>query len=103
MLRPVKIVVILAVLVALAGCGRKATPPGDRALEGGMPPRMVFFRLIDSRHIQLEFDRALDPAPLKDTGNFILTGGGAAEVVLAKLDQATGRRLVLDVEGLEPG
>ncbi len=103
MLRPVKIVIILAVLGALIGCGRKATPPGDRALEGGMPPRMVFFRLLDSRHIQLEFDRALDPAPLKDTGNFILTGAGAAEVVLAKLDQATGRRLVLDVEGLEPG
>ncbi|OGD71707.1 MAG: hypothetical protein A2Y64_07620 [Candidatus Coatesbacteria bacterium RBG_13_66_14] len=106
MLRPVKIVIIIAALCALAGCGRKATPPGDRALEGGMPPRMVFFRLLDSRHIQLEFDRALDPAPLKDTGNFTLTGGGdgeAAEVVLAKLDQATGRRLVLDVAGLEPG
>jgi hypothetical protein len=67
---------------------------------------MVFFRLLDSRHIQLEFDRALDPAPLKETGNFILTtseGGGTAEVVLAKLDQATGRQLVLDVAGLEPG
>ncbi|HUT98642.1 MAG TPA: Ig-like domain-containing protein [bacterium] len=106
MLRPVKIVLFFAILGALAGCGRKATPPGDRALEGGMPPRMVFFRLLDSRHIQLEFDRALDPAPLKETGNFILTGGEggeAAEVVLAKLDQATGRRVVLDVAGLEPG
>jgi hypothetical protein len=103
MLRPVRTVLLVAVLGALTGCGRKATPPGDRALEGGMPPRLVFFRLLDSRHIQLEFDRALDPAPLKDTGNFILTGGGTAEVVLAKLDQSTGRRVVLDVEGLEPG
>jgi hypothetical protein len=104
MLRPAKALLIIAVFAAVLGCGRKATPPGDRALKGELPPRMVFFRLLDAHHLQLEFDRALDPEPLKDAGNFTLTGPEVgAEVVLAKLDPATGRRLTLDVSGLAPG
>ncbi|MCK4593188.1 Ig-like domain-containing protein, partial [bacterium] len=68
-------------------------------------PRMVFFRLIDAHHIQVEFDRTLDPEPLKDADNFTVTArsGDDAEVVLARLDQATGRQLVLEVTGLTPG
>jgi len=103
--RPAIILLALAILAAPPGCGKKTTPPGDRALKGELTPRMVFFRMTDSHHLQLEFDRTLDPEPLRDADNFAVTAhlGDDAEVVLARLDQATGRQLVLEVTGLTPG
>ncbi len=100
-----KALYIIVVLAAMSGCGKKATPPGDRALKGELPPRMVFFRLIDDHHIQIEFDRTLASEPLRNTDNFTLTArsGDDAEVVLARLDPATGRQLILGVTGLTPG